>query len=79
MERMEKQTAVNWLIDEHFGGIENCTPDFRNKIEQANEMFKQGILLAHLHNRCLQEQTYECSIKAIEDAENYYNDNFKSE
>lgn len=33
-----KQTAVEWLIEEHFGGIENCTPDFRNKIKQAKEM-----------------------------------------
>jgi hypothetical protein len=32
------KTAVEWLIDEHFGGIENCTPDFRNTIQQAIEM-----------------------------------------
>jgi hypothetical protein len=76
---MEKQTAVEWLIDEHFGGIENCTPDFRNKIEKANEMFKQEVLRSHMHNRCLQDQTYECSIKAIENAEEYYNETFKSE
>lgn len=31
-------TAVEWLIDEHFGGIENCTPDFRFHIQQALEM-----------------------------------------
>jgi hypothetical protein len=30
--------AVQWLIDEHFGGIENCTPDFKNTIQQAKEM-----------------------------------------
>ena len=36
-----KQTAVEWLIETHFGSIENCTPDFRNKIEQAKEMEKQ--------------------------------------
>jgi hypothetical protein len=40
---MEKQTAVSWLVNEHFGGIDNCTPDFRNKIEQSNEMFEQQI------------------------------------
>lgn len=34
-------TAVEWLIDEHFGGIENCTPDFRVRIEQAKEMEKE--------------------------------------
>ncbi|MEY3500539.1 MAG: hypothetical protein RL308_2208, partial [Bacteroidota bacterium] len=36
-----KQTAVEWLIDKHFGGIENCTPDFKNHIEQAIEMEKK--------------------------------------
>jgi hypothetical protein len=38
------KTAVEWLIDEHFGGIENCTPDFRNKIQQAKEMEKEQSL-----------------------------------
>jgi len=38
-----KQTAVDWLIDKHFGGIENCTPDFRNHIKQAKEMEKEQI------------------------------------
>lgn len=41
---MKKQTAVEWLIDEHFGGIENCTPDFRNRIEQAKQMEKEQII-----------------------------------
>lgn len=36
-----KETAVEWLINEHFGGIENCTPDFRYHIEQAKEMEKK--------------------------------------
>ena len=34
-------TAVEWLVDEHFGGIENCTPDFRFHIEQAISMEKE--------------------------------------
>ena len=36
-----KQTAVEWLVDKHFGGIENCTPDFKKHIEQAIEMEKE--------------------------------------
>ena len=48
-------------------------------IDQSIENHKQEILLTHIHNRCSQDKTYECTIKAIEDAENYYNDNFKSE
>jgi hypothetical protein len=35
------KTAVEWLIDKHFGGIENCTPDFKKHIEQAIEMEKE--------------------------------------
>ena len=35
------KTAVEWLIDIHFGGIENCTPDFRKHIEEAIEMEKE--------------------------------------
>jgi hypothetical protein len=42
-----KQTAVEWLIETHFGSIENCTPDFRNKIKQADKMFEQQIIEAH--------------------------------
>ena len=42
-----KQTAVEWLIDEHFGGIENCTPDFRFCIQQAKAMEKEQIEDAH--------------------------------
>jgi hypothetical protein len=38
MTNNKQQTALEWLIQNHFGGIENCTPDFRHKIEQAKEM-----------------------------------------
>jgi hypothetical protein len=43
MTNNKQQTAVEWLIENHFGGIENCTPDFRNKIKQAKEMEKERI------------------------------------
>jgi hypothetical protein len=39
-----KQTAVEWLVDEYFGGIENCTPDFRFHIQQAKEMEREQII-----------------------------------
>jgi hypothetical protein len=38
---MGNKTAVEWLIDKHFGGIENVTPDFKKHIEQAKEMEKE--------------------------------------
>ena len=34
-------TALEWLISAHFGSVEMCTPDFRNKIKQALELEKQ--------------------------------------
>lgn len=40
------KTAVEWLIDKHFGGIENCTPDFKMHIQQAKEMEKNYKLKA---------------------------------
>jgi hypothetical protein len=37
----KKQTAVEWLIDMHFGGIEHVTPYFKKHIEEAKEMEKE--------------------------------------
>jgi len=62
------KTAVEWLIEKHFGSIENCSPNFRNHIEQALEMEKEQIM-----NACKQ-----CSY-SYEEAEQYYNETFKSE
>jgi hypothetical protein len=66
------KTAVEWLIDEHFGDIENCTPDFRNKIEQAKELEKEQIVNAHY-------QGYRPSIGTTEISEKYYNETFKQQ
>lgn len=63
-------TAVEWLINEHFGGIENCTPDFRYKINKAKEMEKEQIKDAWLNS--LTKGDYNS-------AEQYYNKTFKSE
>ena len=66
-----KQTAVEWLVDEYFGGIENCTPDFRFHIQQAKEMEKEQIIDAYDrgHNE------YDI----YRNGQNYYNETFKSE
>lgn len=37
----KQQTAVEWLIDMHFGGIEHVTPYFKKHIEEAKEMEKE--------------------------------------
>jgi len=59
-------TAVEWLIDEHFGGIENCTPDFRFHIQQAKEMEKQQIIDAF-------------ELWRTGSGEKYYNQTFKQQ
>jgi hypothetical protein len=67
-----KQTAVEWLIETHFGSIENCTPDFRNKIKQAKEMEKQQIIDA-----C--EKFGNLNGVDIEDYKQYYSETFKKD
>jgi hypothetical protein len=42
-----KQTAIDWLISMHFGGIEHVTPYFKKHIEEAKEMEKEQILDAY--------------------------------
>ena len=65
------KTAVEWLIDKHFGSIENCSPNFRNHIEQAKEMEKEQIKKAFHKN----SQKFFCELEA----EQYYNETIKSE
>lgn len=35
------KSSVEWLIDNYFGGIENCSPMFRRKIAEAKAMHKE--------------------------------------
>ena len=67
-----KQTAVKWLIEKHFGSIENCTPNFRKNINQAKEMEKQQQLelIQFLADR---EDFKEHSSMSIFIAEDYLN------
>lgn len=60
-----KQTAVEWLINQYFGGIENVTPNFRNHIEQAKQMEKEQIkdaysngVVRHLHSKTILSEEY---------------------
>jgi hypothetical protein len=64
-----KQTAVEWLVEKHFGGIDNCTPDFRYHIKQAKEMEKQQIIDAYETG-----DKYKTEISG----EQYYNEQFKN-
>jgi hypothetical protein len=66
-----KQTAVEWLVEKHFGSIENCSPNFRKHIEQANKMFEKQIIEAWVDGVINWDSEKE--------AEQYYNETFKSE
>jgi hypothetical protein len=67
---IENKTAVQWLIEKHFGGINNCTPDFRFHINQALEMEKQQIIDAYISGYSSPEN--------LGDSEEYYNQTYKS-
>ena len=67
------KTAVEWLIEKHFGSIENCSPNFRKHIEQANKMFEEQI------KNAASDHCYPTGELARIDAEDYYNETFKSE
>lgn len=70
---MKQQTAVEWLIKKHFGSIENCSPNFKNHIEQAKEMEKEQIMDAYERGWDMGVLPNDCN------SEQYYNETFKSE
>ena len=74
-------TAVEWLIEEYFGSIKNCTPNFRKHIEQAKEMEKQQIIEAYKSAEDKSEFfEYEHRYgREYLTVEQYYNETFKSE
>ena len=82
MNNETKQTAVEWLIDIHFGGIENVTPDFKKHIQQAKEMEKErlaetwiaaleyGITNLKSFNNLTSEEAFEYGITNLKDFNN---------
>ncbi len=77
MTNNKQQTAVEWLVDKHFGGIENCTPDFRNHIEQAKEMEKEQMIefADNYVDNCVIPND-NMAIPTIMDVPNYYNETY---
>ena len=67
------KTAVEWLIEEYFGSIENCTPRFRNHIKQALAMEKEQMM-----NFCSIYANLISQGHPITPSE-FYNETFKSE
>jgi vacuolar-type H+-ATPase subunit H len=71
MNNNKQQTAVEWLMDRLPHSIET---QFSKQIEQAKEMEKQQIIDAHLTGLI-----HPLEMEATKQAEQYYNETFKSE
>jgi hypothetical protein len=69
-----KQTAVQWLVNEYFGGIENCTPDFRYHINKAIEMEKEQMMDAYHEDR-----PFLCGYETGEFFEQYYKETYETQ
>jgi hypothetical protein len=81
MEHIKEQTAVGWLIEQLTKTNEgkNFLEQSYNKklIKKAEQMYEGQIKSAHYHNRCIDNQTFDCTMKAFENAEQYYNKLYK--
>jgi hypothetical protein len=75
MEGMEKQTAIDWLI-EQWPILESQLPP--QLIEQAKQMEKNQIINAYLKSKRKRTDLLG-ALKIMDEAEQYYNETFKSE
>ena len=70
---MEQQTAVEFLIESVMSrGIH--TKEMLIEFEQAKEMEKEQIMIAYMKNLPIEDGV----ITAVQKAENYYNETFKT-
>lgn len=77
---MKKQSSIEFIVDNLLLPEYGENPEWViNIIQQAKQMHKQEIEYAHLHNRCSGDQSSKCFIEALENAQQYYNETFKSE
>jgi hypothetical protein len=71
----KQQTAVEWFAERiQSDKIFN----YENVLKQAKQMEKDQIEMAHYHNRCIDDQSYDCTMKAFYDAQEYYLNNYES-
>ena len=67
-----KKTAIEWLIERL--NLDETSPNYNNlTIEKAKAMEKEQIIRTHLMARCYDNQN------SFTEAEQYYNETFKSE
>ena len=76
---MSKQTSVEWLVEQLPIRILNM---YRKEIEQAKEMNKDHIMEAYMKAKLEHTDTLGLNAKKnqiINDTQQYYNEQFKSE
>lgn len=79
----KQQTALNFLLEKltpyiHYPYGHSSGYDVEDIIEQAKQMEKDQIEMAHYHNRCINDQSYDCTMKAFYDAQEYYINNYEN-
>ena len=70
---MKELTAVEWLVDMHFGGIEHVTPYFKKHIEEAKEMEKEQMIKFALAVLMEAYATVEGNVTTELTIQEYYN------
>lgn len=68
-----KQTAVDWLVEQVNSDCLNSTFIRKEMLDQAKLMEKEQIIRTHLMARCYDTEN------SVNEAEQYYNETFKSE
>lgn len=69
-------TIVEKLAKNGYNSTEEFEIEWRFAFESALIIHKQEIIDAYAKNRCINDKTMACSIKAYKDAEDYYKDKF---
>ena len=54
--------------------LDDCIKQAESMLEEEKEV----IMEAHCHNRCIDNETYECTMEAFKNAEEYYNETFNT-
>ena len=70
------KSSIEWLIDNYFGGIENCSPMFRRKIAEAKAMHKEEIEQAFYEGNHNSVDYFNMDDFSIKDYEQYYNETY---
>ena len=67
---------IEKLAKNEYNSTEEFEIEWRYAFEIALIHHKQEIIDAHAKNRCINDKTMACSIKAYKDAEDYYKEKF---